>query len=153
MGLWRAAGTWHRERPWEAVGKDTASVTGEIQGLNWPWGVVEAWHLVAGPEFLKRTQETLLVQLSCRWRSNIFGDAGTMATTKDSSTCGVQPAWSHEKSSCVLRMAELGKGSPSETRGLWVGPRLCPDSSPGERNYITYFWFYRSPQLREFVIL
>ena len=82
--------------------------------------------------------------------------------TKNSSNHGMEAAW---KTSCVHCS---GWSSRPEHRGLWmngrhwtlnytVGVWLCFDSVmtvpwffPLEvRNYLIYFWFYRSPQLRD----
>ncbi|XP_076419204.1 scavenger receptor cysteine-rich domain-containing protein SCART1-like [Peromyscus maniculatus bairdii] len=63
-------------------------------GFKGSWKKVEAWHHVAGSEFLKRAHDRLLVKISLVavvtpkiWSSQYKG-----MTTKDSSSCGVELA-------------------------------------------------------------
>ena len=43
-GSWRAAETWHCERPGKAIGEGAASVPVDGSGLKGPCKEVEAWH-------------------------------------------------------------------------------------------------------------
>lgn len=158
--------TWHCfARTWvpeenlgETIGEGSASSVVETPGLKRSWRGDEDWHCVAGSESPKRTQERLLVRCSQMagktptfWRCQMMW----LRISAAKKWGWLEPQGAH----CLICGKPVGaqkimsesQKSDSEPYmiGLWFCIVIVPWFFPlGVRKDLTYFLFYRSPQLR-----